>query len=54
LPLYLAGTAFPGHPQPYRPHGHHTTLTAFLQHQPNNSLDAYLFLDAQDWMDQAS
>jgi hypothetical protein len=33
-------------------HGHHTTLTAFLQHQPNNSLDAYLFLDAQDWMDQ--
>ena len=31
---------------------HHTTLTSFLQQQPRASMDAYLFLDAQDWMDQ--
>ena len=35
-----------------RLHPHHTTLTNFLQQQPRNSMDAYLFLDAQDWMDQ--
>lgn len=32
-------------------HPHHQTLTAFMQVQPAGSLDAYLFLDAQDWMD---
>lgn len=32
-------------------HAHHQTLTQFLQSQPAQSLDAYLFLDAQDWMD---
>lgn len=32
-------------------HTHHLTLTRFLQSQPAASLDAYLFLDAQDWMD---
>ena len=35
-----------------RLHSHHTTLTRFLQQQPRASMDAYLFLDAQDWMDQ--
>lgn len=34
-------------------HPHHATLTEFLRGQPGASLDAYLFLDAQDWMDQA-
>lgn len=29
---------------------HHTTITGFLQSQPVNSLDCYVFLDAQDWM----
>lgn len=36
-----------------RVHAHHTTLTAFLHQQPAQSMDAYLFLDAQDWMDAA-
>lgn len=31
---------------------HHTSLTNQLQAMPANSLDAYLFLDAQDWMDE--
>lgn len=34
-------------------HVHHLTLTEFLRDQPAGSLDAYLFLDAQDWMDPA-
>ena len=29
---------------------HHTTITGFLQSQPQDSLDCYVFLDAQDWM----
>lgn len=29
---------------------HHTTITGFLQSQPAASLDCYVFLDAQDWM----
>jgi S-adenosylmethionine-diacylglycerol 3-amino-3-carboxypropyl transferase len=32
-------------------HLHHQSLTEFLSYQPRASLDAYLFLDAQDWMD---
>jgi S-adenosylmethionine-diacylglycerol 3-amino-3-carboxypropyl transferase len=32
---------------------HHTTITGFLQSQPVNSLDCYVFLDAQDWMNAA-
>ena len=32
-------------------HSHHTTVTDFLQTQTAGSVDAYLFLDAQDWMD---
>jgi S-adenosylmethionine-diacylglycerol 3-amino-3-carboxypropyl transferase len=35
-----------------RVHFHHTNLTDFLRTQTAESLDAYLFLDAQDWMDQ--
>lgn len=34
-------------------YAHHTTLTDFLRGQPAGALDAYVFLDAQDWMDQA-
>lgn len=29
---------------------HHTSITGFLQSQPQESLDCYIFLDAQDWM----
>lgn len=29
---------------------HHTSITGFLQSQPVESLDCYVFLDAQDWM----
>ena len=54
LPMYLKrnnyetiranlGTLFP----------HHANLTEVLREQATESLDAYLFLDAQDWMDGA-
>ena len=33
---------------------HHTTITGFLQSQPVASLDCYVFLDAQDWMNDRS
>ena len=29
---------------------HHTSITEFLQSQPVESFDCYIFLDAQDWM----
>lgn len=29
---------------------HHASMTAFLQSQPVESFDCYVFLDAQDWM----
>lgn len=32
---------------------HHTTLTEYLGKQPEQSLDSYVFLDAQDWMNAA-
>jgi len=32
---------------------HHTTITGFLQSQAERSLDCYVFLDAQDWMNNA-
>lgn len=32
---------------------HHTTITEFLQSQPVESFDCYVFLDAQDWMNAA-
>lgn len=35
-----------------RLHAHHLTLTDFLRTQPRASMDAYVFLDAQDWMDK--
>ena len=28
----------------------HTSITEFLQSQPEGSLNCYVFLDAQDWM----
>lgn len=28
----------------------HTSITDFLASQPQESLDCYVFLDAQDWM----
>jgi len=33
-------------------HLHHDSLTEFLVRQPMESLDAFVFLDAQDWMDR--
>ena len=32
---------------------HHTTITNFLEAQTEESLDCYVFLDAQDWMNAA-
>ena len=32
---------------------HHSLITTFLQSQPAESLDCYVFLDAQDWMSAA-
>ncbi|MDE2427846.1 MAG: DUF3419 family protein [Burkholderiales bacterium] len=53
LPMYLQQQHFPTLRQNIdRLHAHHTTLTDFLRQQPRASMDAYLFLDAQDWMDQ--
>jgi S-adenosylmethionine-diacylglycerol 3-amino-3-carboxypropyl transferase len=54
LPMYLQ----PRHYEALRRnagrvHAHHMTLTGFLRSQPAGSMDAYLFLDAQDWMDAA-
>ena len=34
-----------------RVHSHHQTLTQFLADRDSASMDAYLFLDSQDWMD---
>lgn len=31
---------------------HHTLLVGFLESQPEKSLDCYVFLDAQDWMNK--
>lgn len=53
LPMYLQQEHF--HTLRHnidRLHAHHQTLTDFLQGQPRASMDAYLFLDAQDWMDK--
>lgn len=33
---------------------HHTSFTEFLANQPTASLDRYVLLDAQDWMDDAA
>ncbi len=53
LPLYLQEQHFFSLRRNIdRLHSHHATLTDFLQSQPRASMDAYLFLDAQDWMDQ--
>lgn len=35
-----------------RVHVHHQSMTERLKQMPANSLNAYLFLDAQDWMDE--
>lgn len=52
LPLYLQQAHYESvRNQLDQLHLHHTTLTDFLHAQPQGSLDAYLFLDAQDWMD---
>ena len=34
-------------------HPHNITITGFLERQPEASLDCYVFLDAQDWMNDA-
>lgn len=54
LPMYLQQQHFHSLRRNIdRLHAHHTTLTGFLLGQPRASMDAYLFLDAQDWMDRA-
>lgn len=53
LPMYLQQQHFSSlRSNIDRIHAHHTNLTDFLRQQPRASMDAYLFLDAQDWMDQ--
>ena len=53
LPLYLQQQHFDAlRTNIDRLHPHHSTLTHFLRQQPRGSMDAYLMLDAQDWMDQ--
>lgn len=53
LPMYLQKNHFPALRNNIdRIYPHHTSLTDFLRQQPRASMDAYLFLDAQDWMDQ--
>ncbi|HTD05456.1 DUF3419 family protein [Undibacterium sp.] len=52
LPMYLQRQHFSAlRANIDRVHSHHTSLTAFLRGQPRASMHAYLFLDAQDWMD---
>lgn len=53
LPMYLQQQYFQTIKQHIeRVQTHHTSLTAFLNTQAAASMDAYLFLDAQDWMDK--
>lgn len=53
LPMYLQREYFTAlRSNIDRIYPHHASLTGFLQQQPRASMDAYLFLDAQDWMDQ--
>lgn len=53
LPRYLKAEYFETIAQEsFRVSWHHKSLTNQLQVMPANSLDAYLFLDAQDWMDE--
>jgi S-adenosylmethionine-diacylglycerol 3-amino-3-carboxypropyl transferase len=53
LPMYLQKRYFSSLRNNIdRIYPHHTNLTDFLRQQPRASMDAYLFLDAQDWMDK--
>jgi len=55
LPPYLEGRNFPLLRQRAgRVEVNHLSFTGFLQHRPNASLDRYVLLDAQDWMDDAA
>ena len=52
LPMYLQKRHFTSlRANADRLHAHHNSLTGFLEQQADASIDAYLFLDAQDWMD---
>lgn len=54
LPMYLQQQQYPALRRNIdRLHAHHCTLTEFLRQQADGSMDAYVLLDAQDWMDQA-
>jgi S-adenosylmethionine-diacylglycerol 3-amino-3-carboxypropyl transferase len=54
LPMYLQQQHYAAiREHSPRLHSHHCSLTDFLVNRPSQSLDAYLFLDAQDWMDDA-
>ena len=53
LPMYLQKQYFSSLRNNIdRIYPHHNNLTDFLRQQPRASMDAYVFLDAQDWMDQ--
>ena len=54
LPMYLQPQHYQAvHAHLDRLHWHHTSLADFMRTREAGSLDAYLFLDAQDWMDEA-
>ncbi|MCZ8115003.1 DUF3419 family protein [Silanimonas sp.] len=54
LPMYLQASHYPMvKARVDRLHAHHQTLTQFLLGRDSASMDAYLFLDSQDWMDDA-
>jgi len=53
LPMYLQKQYYSGIRERLdNLHLHHASLTQFLRNQPSGSLDAYVILDAQDWMNQ--
>ncbi len=54
LPMYLQPAHYSSiRDRAGRIHPHHTTLTEFLKSRASGSMDAFVFLDAQDWMDDA-
>ncbi|MGD9804406.1 MAG: DUF3419 family protein [Hyphomicrobiaceae bacterium] len=55
LPPYLEPQNFPLiRDRARRVEVHHISFTGLLKRQPNQSLDRYVLLDAQDWMDDAT
>jgi S-adenosylmethionine-diacylglycerol 3-amino-3-carboxypropyl transferase len=55
VPPYLEASSFPLiRERADRVEVHHISFTRLLQRQSNASLDRYVLLDAQDWMDDAT